>query len=280
MSESERMRLEELEAAAAVDALDAAERVELETLRSRYPDARALAGFESIVAGLTAAAAADRLEPLPAAIEQRLRSRAEVFLRESAAPPEAPGPQTTAPAPAPLRSGRAGPGRLGSALPWLGWALAAGLAALSFNGVSLRPGGTRTVAAQPPAPAEARARMLQTHRYTFLEPFGKGPDASGAQLAGDVVWDDATQQGYLRLKGLKPNDPRLEEYQLWIFDAARDERYPVDGGVFDTRSGEAIIPIHAKIPVHHAVMFAVTVERPGGVVVSSRERIAALARPT
>jgi anti-sigma-K factor RskA len=53
----------------------------------------------------------------------------------------------------------------------------------------------------------------------------------------------------------------------------------VDGGVFDVSSdGEVIVPINARLRVSRATLFAVTVEKPGGVVVSSRERIAALAK--
>ena len=38
-----------------------------------------------------------------------------------------------------------------------------------------------------------------------------------------------------------------------------------------------IVPIRAKLPVSDAHLFAVTVEQPGGVVVSSRDRIVLLA---
>jgi hypothetical protein len=55
---------------------------------------------------------------------------------------------------------------------------------------------------------------------------------------------------------------------------------PVDGGVFDvTSAGEVIVPISAKLPVSGAVLFAATVEAPGGVVVSKRERIVVTAAP-
>ena len=79
--------------------------------------------------------------------------------------------------------------------------------------------------------------------------------------------------------GLAANDPTELQYQLWIFDAERDERYPVDGGVFDIapEGGTAVIPIRATLPVETAALFAVTVEPPGGVVVSDR-RIALLAQ--
>jgi hypothetical protein len=106
-------------------------------------------------------------------------------------------------------------------------------------------------------------------------------DPAASQASGDLVWDDRQQEGYMRFKGLAPNDPDVYQYQLWIFDATRDERHPVDGGVFDVPSGsdEVIVPIRAKLPVGEPVLFAITVEKPGGVVVSDRERIALVAKP-
>ena len=78
----------------------------------------------------------------------------------------------------------------------------------------------------------------------------------------------------MRFKGLAANDAKQIQYQLWIFDADRPEATPVDGGVFDVASnGEVIVPISAKLPVGKPTLFAVTIERPGGVVVSKRERI-------
>ena len=78
---------------------------------------------------------------------------------------------------------------------------------------------------------------------------------------------------------LQHNQPNAEQYQLWIFDGARDQRYPVDGGVFDvtSSSGEQFVRIHAKLRVQVPLVFAVTVEIPGGVVVSDRSRVAAIA---
>ncbi|HMB74492.1 MAG TPA: anti-sigma factor, partial [Gammaproteobacteria bacterium] len=104
-------------------------------------------------------------------------------------------------------------------------------------------------------------------------------DVTAASASGDVVWDDASQEGYMRIVMLQSNDPRAFQYQLWIFDAGRDARYPVDGGVFDMppASADVIVPIRARVPVGSATMFAITVERPGGVVVSDRERIVLIA---
>ena len=95
-----------------------------------------------------------------------------------------------------------------------------------------------------------------------------------------MVWDNSKQRGYLRFSGLPANDPERSQYQLWIFDAKRDDRYPIDGGVFDIPAGatEVVIPINARLAVNEPAMFAVTIEGPGGVVVSAREHIVALAK--
>jgi anti-sigma-K factor RskA len=109
-----------------------------------------------------------------------------------------------------------------------------------------------------------------------------GKDAGAPGVTGDVVWDPVSQRGYLRFVGLKPNDPALQQYQIWVFDAERDPRYPVDGGIFDVPAGagDVVIPIRVAVPVRAAKAFAVTVEKPGGVVVSSREHVVALAQLT
>ncbi len=146
--------------------------------------------------------------------------------------------------------------------------------------VSRRDGG-----AAPFTPAEERAQLIQRAPDVVQIPWTATDDPAGKQAAGDVVWSTAKQSGYLRFKGLAPNDPAASQYQLWIFDANQDKRYPIDGGVFDIgaanvdrASGDTIVPIRAKLHVAGPQMFAVTVEKPGGVVVSSRDRIALLAK--
>ena len=88
-------------------------------------------------------------------------------------------------------------------------------------------------------------------------------------MTGDVVWNDARQEGYLLLSGMPVNDPGTSQYQLWLVDPERDSN-PVDGGVFDIPAGEetVIIPIAAKLEVDDPIAFAITREKPGGVVVS------------
>jgi anti-sigma-K factor RskA len=86
--------------------------------------------------------------------------------------------------------------------------------------------------------------------------------------------------GYLTLEGLEPNERTDRQYQLWIFDGTRDDRYPVDGGVFDVPHGAAsvTVPIRPSLRVAQPVAFAVTLEPAGGVVVSDRQHLMALAR--
>jgi hypothetical protein len=100
-----------------------------------------------------------------------------------------------------------------------------------------------------------------------------------ADVQGEVIWDGSRQEGYLTLSGLPANE-HARQYQLWIFDAERDERYPVDGGVFDVPAGQPTltVPIRPALRVHQPVAFAVTLEPAGGVVVSDRSHLMALAR--
>ena len=144
-------------------------------------------------------------------------------------------------------------------------------------------------------PTDRRQQLLAEDPAALSAAWTAGKDAAIAAAAartddarpdnarlGDVVWSQSRQQGFMRFRGLAANDPTVEQYQLWIFDADRDEAYPVDGGVFDVAAsdadGEIVVAIDARLPVGKPTLFAITVERPGGVVVSSRERLPLLAQ--
>jgi hypothetical protein len=147
--------------------------------------------------------------------------------------------------------------------------------------------GSEIVVARPPtraeaaSPAEQRAALLaQASRVTVTLKATKDPAATG--VTADVVWDGTAQRGFIRFVGLRPNDPRVSQYQAWIFDAGRDPHYPVDAGIFNVEANaeEVIVPIHAALPVASPTAFAVTVERPGGVVVSALEHVVAMGSAT
>jgi anti-sigma-K factor RskA len=95
-----------------------------------------------------------------------------------------------------------------------------------------------------------------------------GAAAGFEKATGEVVWSDQQQTGYFRIADLAPNDPAQAQYQLWIVDPTRDSK-PVDGGVFDITPGQNVVKIHAKLHVDKPAIFAITKEKPGGVVVSA-----------
>jgi hypothetical protein len=130
---------------------------------------------------------------------------------------------------------------------------------------------------KPPTAAEERAALMAKSDSLKIA-LGATKDPGAAGMTGDVVWDPVTQRGFLHFAGLAANDPAVHQYQIWIFDAGRDKRYPVDGGVFDVpaNTAEVVIPIRAALMVRKPAAFAVTVEKPGGVVVSGREHVVAL----
>ncbi len=163
------------------------------------------------------------------------------------------------------------PSRLGT---WLGWSVAAAAAVFAVV-------GWQDQLLPAPSLAEQRAALVEQADAVTVAWSGTDDPAGGA-VKGDVVWSESRQEGFMRFAGLPRNDPAQEQYQLWIFDGERDERYPVDGGVFDIdqKTGEVIVPIRAKVKVSQATLFAVTVEKPGGVVVSTRERLVAVAKPS
>lgn len=147
----------------------------------------------------------------------------------------------------------------------LGWLAAAAslfiAAALWLNARPIQP--------TPPPPAERRETLL-AKAPDLVKVAWQSQDPRFAGVTGDAVWSTGRQEGYMRLKGMPANTPTAQQYQLWIVDPARDKN-PVDGGVFDVPAGaaEVIIPMNAKLAVGKPAAFAITLEKPGGVVVSA-----------
>ena len=164
----------------------------------------------------------------------------------------------------------------------LGWAFAAlAVAILAVNVWQTRvaPKVEREYVQLTPTPtptlAEQREKLLAA--TDVIQSNWTAPTADKA-VTGDIVWSDTVQKGFARIKGLPVNDKTKETYQIWIFESS-DDKTPVNGGTFDVNAvGEVILPLDTQIKVNHPQMFAVTVEKPGGVVVSKREKIAAVAK--
>jgi hypothetical protein len=187
------------------------------------------------------------------------------------------------------------PKRASSSVPLiLGWVAAAACLLLAIGAYVLKsrpqvivqnpavPTVSVSAPIVPPhlSPKEERERLL-TQAGTARFDWSKTKDPASKEATGDVVWNATAQKGFMRFRGLAKNDPKATQYQLWIFDKTRDDKYPVDGGVFDVddATGDVIVPIKAKLQVNEIALFAVTVEKPGGVVVSKRERIVVTAKP-
>jgi hypothetical protein len=276
-------------------------------------------GLERTAAAISLAAASADGEPLPGALRERLERAAQLYFAANATPAAA---DAAAPDVAPAAADAAAPAVAPAAAPGVApaaahaaahavdgqvpppravsgtrrapaggwWAAAACLVFALYAWVRtpqpvFMPVETTVVERQPappePTPEMQRAALL-ARADTLKIPLGATKDPAAAGVTGDVVWDSQAQRGFMRLVGLRPNDPAAQQYQVWIFDGDRDSRYPVDGGVFDAPAdGQAlIIPIHNVIPVHNPKAFAVTVEKAGGVVVSARDHVIVLAQAT
>jgi anti-sigma-K factor RskA len=240
-------RLQELLADRALVGLTGREELELARLQAETGTSDDT-GYELAAAALQLALVAQS-EPLPTALRAQLAAAARDFVAVAG---------RASPSPRPAAHVAARPvGRWWMLSGWLA-AAAAGLVALL----------TWTARQETPNPARLRAALL-TRAETLSLAWAPTDLATAAD--GDVTWSQSLQQGVLRIRGLAPNDTAREQYQLWIFDSTRE--HPVDGGVFDIDAQEVLVPIDAKLTVGEPTLFAVTVEKPGGVVVSDRQRI-------
>jgi hypothetical protein len=250
-------RLLDLLVKRATEGVSAEEQSEMDRLGRAHREAD-LESIEQAAAALALAAVNE--EPLPANVRARLERSAEQFVSGR----RAQAPRRSGPSSRPSPSAR---------FAWFALAASVVLAVLGWwpRLSDDAPGLTL---------AEQRRELIEKGRAAVRGDWIPPGDPATNPVSGDVVWDSQTQQGFMRFTGLQANDPQQFQYQLWIFDAGQDQRYPIDGGVFDIPAGqgEIIVPIRAGIGVKTPVMFAVTAEKPGGVVVSSREQIVALAK--
>ncbi|MDX1610314.1 MAG: anti-sigma factor [Halofilum sp. (in: g-proteobacteria)] len=252
----QREQLDELLVQRAVEGLDPVDSAELERLLARTGDVDPDA-FDEAAAWFWLGAG-DAEQPLPRAVAERTLA---------AVPAEGGGESRVTP----LR-----PRRTRRTAPWGGWLAAAAALLLALAGwwPRLQPG-------EPPSPAAARDELIATAPDLTRVEWNSTDHPRAQRLAGGyVVWSDALQEGYMTFRSMPDNDPNRHQYQLWVFDAARSDQYPVDGGVFDAgEDREVVIPIRTRLPVQQAKLFAVTLEPPGGVVVSDRDPILWVARP-
>ncbi|MFO0725245.1 MAG: anti-sigma factor [Myxococcota bacterium] len=239
--------------------LSAPEERELRELLARFPDVRE----DDLDLAASAALSALPEAPLPAGLREKLLAT------------------VPARAPIPLRPQAPAVDRRGL----IGWATAVAAGVVGLAGWWPRLDGS-LVPKPPPAPlpptlAERRAALIKSAKDARVLPLAAAGDALVPSVEGDLVFSAERQSGFMRFaRGMPANNPREHVYQLWIFDATRDEHFPVDGGVFDVGNGEVIVEIQPKVAVRNPTLYAVTLEDPGGVVVSKREHILVVAKPS
>lgn len=284
MSERSKERMLDLLTDQVLFGLSSEELAELKELENLYPELKGDSSLE-----LTASAIGlnnlESIEPLPAHLRSKILADADNFFKTEENPEENSTnvlsfqPKTREAAPVDVTE----PEVLAKVIEfktqsptvkWLGWAVAAAACVV----LALNVWFTRIQTPDPPDAAEQRAQLLK--ETDIIKADWAEPDPNKKTgITGDVVWSNKDQKGYLRLKGLPKNDTSRESYQLWIFDANQSDKTPIDGGVFDVgETGEVIIPIDAKIKVQKPQMFAVTAEKPGGVVVSDRGKLMTIAK--
>lgn len=272
------VRLRELLADRAVGDLSPAELQEINVLLEDHPELDDGSMEEAAALLAVAEAVRDGVDDVPAGLRQTLRRDADRHLNLATG---GSGPASFRETPERLTSASAPAQRSLRLRTFFAGAVAGGIAAAILVAVLLNPAIFSTPPTAPNAlsPGAAYARFQENtsdlQRYTWA------PNAPGYEhVAGHVAWSPSSQTGFMVFDGLPFNDPAEDQYQLWIVDPSRDE-FPVDGGVFNlaehavagkpkTGGLKAYVPIDAKLRVDAPAAFAVTLEKPGGVVKSDQ----------
>lgn len=294
MNNQEKIRMLELFSDQTLFGLDGAELAELAKLERDFPefqdDAAELAHSLEFSATAISLANLDMSEPLSSSLRAKIFADSEKWFASSQKPVsivsrvETPAKEAEKETEDFQPTFAFEPKR--SILNWLGWAVAAAACiALAVNIWTTRLQPPEIVKNPPtiqtPIPeltaAQKREQLLASADKIQLPLAQPKPDAN--VITGDVVWNNTKQEGYVRFQGMPVNDKSKESYQIWIVDENQNPKTPVDGGVFNVNEkGEVIIPINATLKIGKPLMFAITKEKPGGVMVSDLSKLVAIAK--
>ncbi len=287
MSEQEKEKMLELLSDKAVFGLTETELAELAELEKNFPEfsdeSLELTQSLELSAATIGMMNLDTSEPMPAHLRTKIASNAEKYfaLRKTEVAVSEPQAEkedfqkTFAFEPKK------------SVWSWLGWAVAAAacmVLALNLYTTRTDKGDIAKITPTPTATpqikltaTQEREQLLASAKDILRSNWGDLDPKKPQNMQGDVVWSNEKQKGFVRFSNLPVNDKTKETYQVWIFD--ENQKQPIDGGIFDANeAGEIIIPIDAKLKVQKPKMFAITVEKPGGVVVSPLEKVMAVAK--
>lgn len=281
MSQDKRDRLHELLADRALVGLDRKEERELIELFALFPELD-VEEYDRVAAACALAAIQNQVEQMPMGLADKLLAQhsgeTPASVKTTMGIPQGPAHTIVMPD-RPVRPADVIPlqpkttKRASNVFALTGWLAAAAILVLSIGAFTWKMRAPKTIG------LDAQYAALVGNPGTTKASFAGTEDPSGKGATGEVIWNATEQKGFMRFKGLAKNDPKAVQYQLWIFDKDRDDKYPVDGGVFDVSGEDVIVPIKAQLAVSKPVLWAVTAEKPGGVVVSKRERIVIAAKP-
>ena len=273
-------RMLELLSDQAIFELNKEELMELEQLKNQFPDWKNYNSYE-----LTAAAIGlinIKIDVMPETLQTKILENADKYFSREALTSETQSEQSFGS----LTNGNV---RTISAenekrpfWQWLGWGVA--FAACALLAVNL---WTTRVQPQPEIVKDNKSVQTPTPELSLFQKrdqlIATAPDIIRTKLetpkgtkniSGDVVWSNSQQKGYITFRGMPVNNPAQETYQIWVFDEIQNAKYPVSGGVFDVgENGETVVPIDTELKIRKPTMFAVTEEKPGGVVVSDRDKL-------
>lgn len=282
MNDERRDLLYDLLTKKAVHGLDDAEQHQLDEIDPGWAN-REFRSLEMTAAAITTAGV-EIDEPLPEHLYSKIAADAGKYFGETQVEEaSAPWPPTVG------REMFAQKPERSSLFGWLGWAVAAAACiALIANLWYTRVHPPEQVNKVLPSPVESPRPLTPQEQLAAFETstpnlvkasWAPGNMKDMKDVSGEVVWSDTKQAGFIRIRGLAVKGAPDYCYQLWIFDKVQDKATPIDGGMFDVNAeGEMIVPITAKIKPEGPTMFALTLERHGGVVVSKRDKLAAIAK--
>lgn len=286
MSSNDKERMLDLLADQILFGLSEEESVELKELEKQYPELKDDKSLE-LTASAIGLTNLNEIEPMPEHLQNKILGDAQnFFAKEKTAKvlefqPQLREVTTVNVAEEIQQTFEFEPKR--PFMQWLGWAFA-GLVciALAFSlWANLQPPKVveRVVEVPPKVLTVSEqynnlvASAKDIKRTNWINP------KNDKEILGEIVWSEAEQKGFMRLTGLAANDVSKETYQLWIFDETQSDKTPIDGGIFDVAgNGEVLIPIKPNLKFKNPKLFAVTKEKSGGVMVSDREKIVAIAK--
>lgn len=131
--------------------------------------------------------------------------------------------------------------------------------------------------------ARALARLNRyvsgTTTDLVVVPIGKAAPESGSDVTvGQVYWNRKESSGVVRISNLRAEQVAGKNLQLWVFDSARGQKYPVSGGIVPVKAGQTdiLVPLDPSLSISDAAAFVVTLESPGGSIVADRDNMVAL----